>query len=297
MQLGYQRWVEPFAIVPHWTMRGVADNGSFFDGGRTICGGGGIAGRCVRINWQFGWSAYGQPTYRAPSWQGALLEDKRDGTGLTFRRNRYVDSNSGRFTQEDPIGLAGGLNLFGFAEGDPVNFADPFGLCPFTDSDESCYQLLANWGARTGRNWALNLGAGLAAGSAVLEAVGSALGMGGGCGEYTCGTPILAFPGSAPLRASPSAHAAQEEAAAAGRSWTTQRRTFWRTEAASEGAAQRWGEANVSRMRMGNAPQIDGRPVELHHTPVPQRAGGMQVRPVTPEQHAQQDPFRRLGNP
>lgn len=33
-------------------------------------------------------------------------------------------------TQEDPIGLAGGLNLYGFAGGDPINFWDPFGLCP-----------------------------------------------------------------------------------------------------------------------------------------------------------------------
>src|SRR5689334_24017449 len=33
-------------------------------------------------------------------------------------------------TQEDPLGLAGGLNLYGFANGDPVNFSDPFGLCP-----------------------------------------------------------------------------------------------------------------------------------------------------------------------
>ncbi len=33
-------------------------------------------------------------------------------------------------TQEDPIGLAGGVNLYGFAAGDPVNFSDPFGLCP-----------------------------------------------------------------------------------------------------------------------------------------------------------------------
>ena len=32
-------------------------------------------------------------------------------------------------TQEDPLGLAGGLNLYGFANGDPVNFSDPFGLC------------------------------------------------------------------------------------------------------------------------------------------------------------------------
>jgi uncharacterized protein RhaS with RHS repeats len=32
------------------------------------------------------------------------------------------------FTQEDPIGLAGGLNLYGYAGGDPINFHDPFGL-------------------------------------------------------------------------------------------------------------------------------------------------------------------------
>ena len=38
--------------------------------------------------------------------------------------------SSKRFTQEDPIGFGGGINLYGFAEGDPVNFSDPFGLCP-----------------------------------------------------------------------------------------------------------------------------------------------------------------------
>ncbi len=35
--------------------------------------------------------------------------------------------SSGRFTQEDPIGLSGGLNLYGFAAGDPINNSDPFG--------------------------------------------------------------------------------------------------------------------------------------------------------------------------
>ena len=64
------------------------------------------------------------------AWQGTLLEDKAGAGGLMYRRNRYYDSKSGRFTQEDPIGLAGGLNLYGFAGGDPVNFGDPFGLCP-----------------------------------------------------------------------------------------------------------------------------------------------------------------------
>ena len=64
------------------------------------------------------------------SWHGSLLEGKRDRSGLDYRRNRQYDPTTGRFTQEDPIGLAGGLNLYGYANGDPVNFSDPFGLCP-----------------------------------------------------------------------------------------------------------------------------------------------------------------------
>lgn len=62
------------------------------------------------------------------AWQGTLLQDKVGAGGLMYRRNRFYDSKSGRFTQEDPIGLAGGLNLYGYAGGDPINFHDPFGL-------------------------------------------------------------------------------------------------------------------------------------------------------------------------
>lgn len=47
---------------------------------------------------------------------------------MQYKRNRYFDASSGRFTQEDPIVLAGGPNLYGYANGDPVNFSDPFGL-------------------------------------------------------------------------------------------------------------------------------------------------------------------------
>ena len=58
-----------------------------------------------------------------------MLVDKPDATGTYYRRNRSYDPNTARFTQEDPLGLAGGLNLYGFAGGDPVNSSDPFGQC------------------------------------------------------------------------------------------------------------------------------------------------------------------------
>jgi RHS repeat-associated protein len=61
---------------------------------------------------------------------GSLIYESRDASGLYYRRNRYYDSENGRFTQEDPIGLGGGMNAYGFAGGDPISYHDPYGLCP-----------------------------------------------------------------------------------------------------------------------------------------------------------------------
>ena len=57
----------------------------------------------------------------------------------------------GQFTQIDPIGLAGGLNLYGYANGDPVNFDDPFGLCPIPHpAAQAACQQLAQVASRAG---------------------------------------------------------------------------------------------------------------------------------------------------
>jgi RHS repeat-associated protein len=43
-------------------------------------------------------------------------------------RNRFYDQQTGRWTQEDPIGVAGGLNLYAYVGNNPVAYIDPFGL-------------------------------------------------------------------------------------------------------------------------------------------------------------------------
>ena len=51
-----------------------------------------------------------------------------EGNGLLYMRARYYDPSTGRFISKDPIGWAGGLNLYGYVGGNPVNRIDPSGL-------------------------------------------------------------------------------------------------------------------------------------------------------------------------
>ena len=49
-------------------------------------------------------------------------------TGLFYNRFRYYGSTIGRYITQDPIGLDGGIDLFGFALNNPVSYYDPDGL-------------------------------------------------------------------------------------------------------------------------------------------------------------------------
>jgi RHS repeat-associated protein len=132
----------PFSFVPLWNRQGDADNGYFADTGPRHCLGTSTS-RCVRVELPAGWKPFGQQGDIVRStWVGSLLEQQIDRSGLAYRRNRMYDPVTGRFTQEDPIGLAGGVNLYGYASADPVTYSDPYGLCTKADGWKDCDKMV-----------------------------------------------------------------------------------------------------------------------------------------------------------
>jgi len=64
-------------------------------------------------------------------WIGKLASPSQCGRGANRTGALGTTTrSSGRYTQIDPIGMRGGLNLYGYANSDPVNFKDPSGLSP-----------------------------------------------------------------------------------------------------------------------------------------------------------------------
>ena len=49
-------------------------------------------------------------------------------SGLYLTLFRAYDADSGRWLNEDPIGEAGGINLYGYVGNNPISYVDPYGL-------------------------------------------------------------------------------------------------------------------------------------------------------------------------
>ncbi|PJF20362.1 MAG: hypothetical protein CUN56_16555, partial [Phototrophicales bacterium] len=59
----------------------------------------------------------------AHAWRGYRV----DQSGLIAMGARYYDYESGRFISPDPLGHEECMDLYSYANGDPVNFLDPTG--------------------------------------------------------------------------------------------------------------------------------------------------------------------------
>jgi len=92
----------------------------------------GMAGELV---WRADYRAWGntlrvetaeqaEPVHQPLRFQGQYYDAE---TGLHYNRFRYYDPDAGRFVSQDPIGLAGGLNLYSYAP-NPLSWIDPLGL-------------------------------------------------------------------------------------------------------------------------------------------------------------------------
>ena len=51
-----------------------------------------------------------------------------DETGLHYNWHRYYNPATGRYISSDPIGLAGGINTFGYVGQNPLSYYDDDGL-------------------------------------------------------------------------------------------------------------------------------------------------------------------------
>jgi RHS repeat-associated protein len=74
-----------------------------------------------------------------------------DAGSLYYYRNRYYAADVGRFISEDPMGLVSGVDLFKYAEDDPIDRSDPTGLDSTSEYCQRLREKIDNVKQRIGR--------------------------------------------------------------------------------------------------------------------------------------------------
>lgn len=80
------------------------------------------------------WDRIQEPFGETLSLTGTLTNNLRfpgqyfdSESNLNYNMNRFYDSSVGRYTQADPTGLRGGINLYVYVNANPIRYVDPHG--------------------------------------------------------------------------------------------------------------------------------------------------------------------------
>ncbi|RAP56919.1 hypothetical protein BTJ49_12320 [Oleiagrimonas sp. MCCC 1A03011] len=216
-------------------------------------------------------------------------------TGLAYNLNRTYEAITGRYVQDDPLGLAGGFDMYAYVGSGPINGYDSMGLQegdpdadaetndPWAIWDDPLRRPLREIIPESSPNWRPPPG------YLRLD-----------FGE--CSNPgVTPDPDNSPRlwRIGDGIYA--RTARGNEPSWSTVRARTWKSLAAMPGAEDWWGAENIERMRRGRAPQrynLDKggmESMELSHEPVPAREGGRYFVPRWPQDHAAIDPYRYVN--
>ncbi|MBS1801233.1 MAG: Ig-like domain-containing protein [Acidobacteria bacterium] len=81
------------------------------------------------VQTQYSYEPFGNTTVSGASTTNSFAYTGReiDTAGLYYYRSRYYSPATGRFLSEDPIGIAGGINLYAYTSNNPLNYTDPLG--------------------------------------------------------------------------------------------------------------------------------------------------------------------------
>jgi RHS repeat-associated protein len=92
-----------------------------------------ITDKAGALVWSADYDCFGRATVSVPA-SGAVQNNLRypgqyfdAETGLHYNDRRFYDPDTGRYLTRDPLGFAGGTNLYAYAAHNPTNLIDPTG--------------------------------------------------------------------------------------------------------------------------------------------------------------------------